>query len=208
MGLFKKYINQTGKPEGFLGKMMLNSMNSGHSQMADWGMSFLKDIYPAEIADLGCGGGRNAAVLLRRYPMSKMTAVDHSALSVEKASEYNRDMIKTGRCTVLECDVSALQLENDTYELVTAFETIYFWPGLEKCFREVFRILKPGGTFLIVNESDGTDKTALRFEKMIDGMKCYTADTIENALISVGFCEVNCVHHPSGPWITVLAKKR
>ena len=42
MGLFRKYVNQTRKPEGFLGKMMVNGMNGGHAKMADWGMAHLK----------------------------------------------------------------------------------------------------------------------------------------------------------------------
>ena len=37
MGLFKNYVSQTRKPEGFLGKMMLGGMNSGHAKLADWG---------------------------------------------------------------------------------------------------------------------------------------------------------------------------
>ena len=60
MGLFKKYVNQTRKPEGTLGKMMLGGMNSGHAKLADWGMSHLTDISPKRIVELGCGGGRNA----------------------------------------------------------------------------------------------------------------------------------------------------
>ena len=207
MGLFKFFVSQTRKPEGFLGNMMLNSMNSGHSQMADWGLSYLENIAPKEAVDLGCGGGRNAGELLRRYPLSKVTAVDYSPLSVEKAAEYNSEMIKAGRCIVQEGDVSALKLNGSTYDLATAFETIYFWPGLEKCFGEVFRIMKPGGSFLIVNESDGTDKTGLRFEKIIDGMKCYTAEEIESALRSAGFSEVKCYHHSSKPWMAILAEK-
>ena len=31
MGLFKNFVSQTRKPDGFLGKMMLSSMNSGHA---------------------------------------------------------------------------------------------------------------------------------------------------------------------------------
>ncbi len=207
MGLFKKYVSQTRKPEGFLGKMMLTGMNSGHAQMADWGMSFLPDISPEEIVDLGCGGGRNAGELMKRYPRSMCTAIDYSSLSVEKASEYNRKMIDAGRCIVREGDVSALALKNDIYDLATAFETIYFWPGLEKCFGEVFRIMKPGGIFMIVNESDGTDETGLKYEKIIDGMKCYSADVIEAALRSVGFTDTEAYHHPSKPWLTVIAQK-
>ena len=49
----------------------------------------------------------------------------------------------------------------DWFDAVTAFETVYFWPDLPQCFREVYRVLKPGGTFLICNESSGdTDKDA------------------------------------------------
>ena len=52
MGLFKNYVSQTRKPEGFLGKMMLKGMNSGHAKMADWGLTHLKKIYPQTIVDL------------------------------------------------------------------------------------------------------------------------------------------------------------
>ena len=41
MGLFRKFVNQTRKPEGVLGKLMVNGMNGGHAKLADWGMSFL-----------------------------------------------------------------------------------------------------------------------------------------------------------------------
>ena len=57
MGLFKDFINQTRKPEGFLGKLMVNGMNSGHAKLADWGMSALDGVSADCIAELGCGGG-------------------------------------------------------------------------------------------------------------------------------------------------------
>ena len=206
MGLFKKYVNQTRKPEGTLGKMMLAGMNSGHAKLADWGMSYLPDITPKQIADLGCGGGRNAGELLKRYPQAVVTALDYSELSVQKATEYNQAMIEAGRCKVLHGDVSRLSLKADTFNLVTAFETIYFW-NIEKGFAEAVRILKSGGFFMICNESDGTDKTSKKFETIIDGMHCYTSDEIEKALKAVGFKEVTSYHHPSNPWITVIARK-
>ena len=207
MGLFKNFVSQTRKPEGFLGKLMINSMNSGHAKMADWGLSHLKSIAPERIVDLGCGGGRNAGALLDKYPAAKVTAVDYSELSVEKAKEYNKKQIEAGRCVVQQGDVSNLTLEEETYDLATAFETIYFWPGLEKCFAEVAKVLKPGGCFMICNESDGLDAASLKFEKIIDGMKTHTVEEIEAALKTAGFTEVKTDHHKSKPWITVLAKK-
>ena len=207
MGIYRNFVSQTRKPEGALGKMMLNGMNSGHAKMADWGLSLLPDMSPAEITDLGCGGGRNAGELLRKYPNAKVTAVDYSALSVEKAKEYNKNEIASGRCTVMQGDVSDLKLPAGKYDLATAFETVYFWPGLEKCFAQVCRVLKPGGWFMICNESDGTDSVSLKYEKIIEGMKCHTAEELERALTAAGFRDIQKGHHPDKPWITVLARK-
>ncbi len=207
MGLFKNYVSQTRKPEGFLGEMMVNGMNGGHAKMADWGMSHLRSIAPVEIVDLGCGGGRNAGALLNRYPASHVTALDYSEVSVGKASAYNADAIREGRCEVRQGDVSALALPEGKYDLATAFETIYFWPGLEKCFAQVAKVLKSGGTFLIVNESDGTDEASLKYEKIVYGMVCHTAEEIAAALKNAGFSKVNTHHHDNKPWIAVVAKK-
>lgn len=103
--------------------------------------------------------------------------------------------------------MSKLDLEKGKYDLATAFETVYFWPGLADCFKNVFDILKDGGYFLIVNESDGKDETGKKYEKIIEGMKVYTDDEIVSALKEAGFTEVSAVHHDKKPWIAVLAKK-
>ncbi len=207
MGLFKDYVSQTRKPEGFLGKMMVNGMNGGHARLADWGMSHLKVTAPGKILEIGCGGGRNAGELLKKYPSSHVTAIDYSDVSVSKAADYNSEAIKLGRCEVRQGDVSALTLPKEKYDLATAFETIYFWPGLEACFAQVAGVLKSGGVFMIVNESDGRDETGLKFEKIIEGMKCHTIEEIEEALSSAGFSKVRSDHHESKPWITVIAEK-
>ncbi len=207
MGLLKKFFMQTKKPEGFLGKLMVGGMNSGHAKLADWGMSHLDGVSPLRIAELGCGGGRNARVLIEKYPEAKLSALDYSAESVAKARKTNKEYIASGRCMVVQGNVTALPYEKETFDLATAFETVYFWPGLAKCFTEICRIIRPGGVFMICNESDGTDKTGVRFEKIIDGMKCYTAEQLMSELQKTGFSKVVSDHHPDKPWITVLATK-
>ena len=207
MSIAKDFFSQTRKPEGFLGKVMLGTMNSGHAKLADWGFTHLPAMTPEKAVDLGCGGGRNAGELLKMFPNAHVTAVDYSELSVEKAKGYNKAIIAAGRCEVLQGDVSDLQLPAGSFDIATAFETVYFWPGLEKCFAQVAKVLKPGGYFMICNESDGTDPTSLKFEKIIDGMKNYTVEEIGAALKAAGFSEVTSDHHPSKPWITVLARK-
>ena len=207
MGLYQSFVNQTRKPAGFLGKLMVDGMNGGHAKLADWGMSHLEGISPAAIVELGCGGGRNASALLKRYSKAKLTALDYSETSVKKTNATNKKAIAAGRCTVQRENVASLPFDGSSFDLATAFETVYFWPGLENCFTEVCRVLKTGGTFLICNESDGTDETSLKFEKIIDGMKCYTAEQLTAVLKAAGFGEVRSFHHPEKPWITVVARK-
>ena len=120
MGLLERFFSQTRKPEGFWGKMMLGTMNSGHAKLADWGFTHLPAMTPENAVDLGCGGGRNAGELLKMFPKAHVTAVDYSELSVEKAKGYNKAMIETGRCKVLQGDVSDLQLPAESFDLATA----------------------------------------------------------------------------------------
>lgn len=207
MGLYKNFVSQTRKPEGTLGKMMVNGMNGGHAKMADWGIAHLIIDSPSEVLEIGCGGGRNAGEILKKYPSGYVTAIDYSEVSVAKARDYNKEAIEAKKMEVNQGDVSALNLPEEKFDLVTAFETIYFWPGLERCFSEVARVLKTGGSFMIVNESDGTDSASLKFEKIIDGMKCYTIDDIKSALKTAGFSDIKSFHHETKPWITVIATK-
>ena len=53
MGIIKRFFNQTRKPEGFLGSLMLRGMNSGHAVLADWALSHLPQITPEKTACFG-----------------------------------------------------------------------------------------------------------------------------------------------------------
>ena len=84
MELFRSFLRNTRKPEGFLGKCMVASMNYAHAALADWGLGCLPKTGPVRIAELGCGGGRNIRALLRKYPAATVTALDYSEISVRK----------------------------------------------------------------------------------------------------------------------------
>lgn len=96
MGILKAFFNNTGKPEGLLGRWMVGSMNYAHAAVSDWGMGHLPAAVLGEIAELGCGGGRNVGALLRRFPSARVTALDYSAISVERTRRINRQAVQGG----------------------------------------------------------------------------------------------------------------
>lgn len=201
------FFENTKKPEGLGGKIMVAMMNSGHSKLADWGMSFLGLSTDAAVLDCGCGGGANLCKLLKRCPNGTVTGIDYSSVSVEKSKKLNVKTISEGRCCVLEASVAALPFEDNKFDVVTAFETVYFWPGLVDCFREVYRVTKTGGIFLICNEATGdTDKND-KWTQLIDGMTIYQDAQLKTALREAGFTNIQ-IHKNKKDWLCVTGQKQ
>ena len=83
------FFENTRKPVGFGGKIMVAMMNFGHSAMAEWGLRFLQPAPDAMVLDCGCGGGANIKTLLKLCPDGKVQGIDYSAVSVEKTRKVN-----------------------------------------------------------------------------------------------------------------------
>jgi ubiquinone/menaquinone biosynthesis C-methylase UbiE len=206
MSLITKFFNNTRKPEGFLGKIMVNGMNgNSHAALAEWGFSFINISKKDTALDCGCGGGANVKRMLARC--DKAYGIDYSEVSVAKSKEVNAEAIKNNRCEIHQRDVRALPFDNDSFNIVTAFETVYFWKDTEKAFSEIYRVLRSCGTFAITNESTGTDETSVKFSKIIDGMNLYTGADLKVLLENAGFTDIEIHAHESKPWLNVTARK-
>ena len=199
------FFENTRKPEGFGGKLMVAMMNLGHSPVARWGLQFLTLAPDSKVLDCGCGGGANIKRLLKKCPQGIVKGVDYSTVSVEKARRLNQTAIQKGRCVVWQGSVAEMIFAKNWFDAVTAFETVYFWLDLPQCFREVWRVLKPGGTFLICNEANGdTDKNET-WTRIIGGMTIYRDTELRAYLEQAGFHEVQI--HRKNSWLCVTARK-
>ena len=206
MSLMSKFFNNTRKPKGFLGKMMVNGMNgNSHSALAEWGFGFIHISQNDTALDCGCGGGANVGRLLAKC--EKAYGIDYSEVSVAKSKEVNAEAIKQNRCEICQSDVRSLPFDNDSFNIVTAFETVYFWQEIEKAFTEIYRVLRNGGTFSITNESTGTDKTSVKFSQIIDGMNLYTGEDLKALPEKTGFTDIEIHQHGTKPWLNITARK-
>ena len=200
------FFENTRKPQGLGGKLMVTAMNIGHSAMAQWGLQFLKVPADARVLDCGCGGGANIKRLLRLCPQGIVKGVDYSAVSVEKVRRLNQAAMQEGRCVIWQGSVERIIFADEWFDAVTAFETVYFWPNLPRCFREVYRVLKPGGTFLLCNECSGDNDRDQQWTERIDGMTIYGDAALKAALEQAGFCGVRSRKNEKG-WLCVTAQR-
>ena len=199
------FFENTRKPVGLGGKIMVAMMNLGHSVVARWGLQFLELAPDARVLDCGCGGGANMKRLLKKCPQGVVKGIDYSPVSVEKSKKVNEAAIVEGRCAVLQGSVADMVFAGNWFDAVTAFETVYFWPDLPQCFREVYRVLKPGGTFLICNESNGDTDRDEKWTEIIGGMTIYKDIELKAHLEQAGFHDVQ-IHKKKG-WLCVTARK-
>ena len=150
----KRFYQNAKFPEGEGGVRMLARMNEGHhEQLAAWGFAQLSPQPGAQILDVGCGGGANLLRLLERSPLGTVTGVDYSQTSVETSEKTCAEAIKEGRCRVQLADVADLPFRDRSFDFVSAFETIYFWPDIVRSLAEVRRVLKPGGSLVCLEFS-------------------------------------------------------
>ena len=175
-----------GNPQGLLGRFMLSGMNMGHSPMAKWGFTQFSVPQKGKIVDIGCGGGFNIKRLLERSREGYVYGVDISEVSVSKSRATNKKEIGR-RCDVYQGSAEELPFDDDSLDLATAFETVYFWKNIEECFREVRRVLKSGAEFAVINDPGDPEK---HWENMVSNMTSYKPEEISELMKSAGFTDI------------------
>lgn len=201
------FLDNARMPVGSDGVKILERMNRSHAEMAAWGLSHIEIDKDADCLDIGCGGGANLRRLAELCPDGSVSGMDYSQTSVEESKKNAADLIEQGRCRVVLGDVSNIPFADDSFDVVTAFETVYFWPDIEESFRQVLRVLRTGGTFLICNEMDGLDPQQYSYEEKVAGLKLYKADELTELIKKAGFIDARSDGNAEEHWTCVLAKK-
>ena len=178
------FTDNFGHPKGLLGRLMLVSMDREHLPMAEWAFTQFEIPEKANIVDLGCGGGYNIKRMLSKCPEGKIFGFDISEESVKKAKKVNKG---EKRVRIIQGSVEKMPFKDGILDLATAFETVFFWPDPKENFKEIFRILKAGGQFVVINNYGDPN---VDWEKKVPCMTRYTAETIGEYMENAGFIDV------------------
>ena len=202
---------QCKKPKGLFGRLTLWRMNKSHSKLTDWGLAHATIESRFTVLDVGCGGGRTISKLAAMAAQGEVHGIDYSEESVAASRRHNAQAIQAGRVEIHLADVGKLPFPDNTFDLVTGVETHFWWPDVAAGLREIRRVLKPGGTLILIAEVyKGADALVSRMcEKSapITGMKMLTIDEHRDLLASVGFADVRIDALAAKGWITAQGRK-
>jgi len=110
---------------------------------------YMHDVFKFEnykgkrVLEIGVGGGLDTSEFLRNG--AQVVSIDFSELSVKSASQ----MIKE---TALEpniflSDATKIPFQDAQFDAVYSYGVIHHIPGVENVLDEIYRLLRPGGTF-------------------------------------------------------------
>ncbi|MDO4986347.1 MAG: class I SAM-dependent methyltransferase [Prevotella sp.] len=202
MGLLKSFFNQCARPEGSLGRAMLCFMNYTHAPLTNWGLKLVNVQDGWTMLDVGCGGGFTIRRLLKRSKDAQVYGIDISEESVTKARQVNAEVLDK-QVYVTQGSAEQLPYNDEMFDLVTAVETVYFWPNLPDCLQEVRRVLKPGGKFAIMVEVVDSDS---KWTSIVDGMTAYTPEQLKTLLDDAGFIQTE-IHRKKPTYATIIGVK-
>lgn len=204
---YYKLVLNARNPKGFWGKMMIRNMNKNHYNVTGWGLSHY-DFRSKDVAlDVGCGGGRTVNRISKM--VSKAYGIDYSQLAVKKSEKYNKKEIKQGRVEIKQASVSELPFDDNSFDIVTAVETFYFWQNKPEDLKEVLRVLKPCGTILMIFEMCRTGDSDDKWKEVEDliGIKSVTEEEIASILKEAGYVNIKTDVMAENSWLTATAQK-
>lgn len=200
MSFTERMQKQGGKPSGLLGSIIGKLMNVLHGDIHKWGLQScsIQDDY--HCLDIGCGGGNTVKSISEKAINGKIFGLDHSSEMVNLSKKLNNAAIAKGLVDIKQGSVSTLPYLDKQFDLITAFETIQFWPDLDKDLMEVRRVLKSIGTFVIVNRYPSIDSKWAHF------LQIKSDADYKQRLELAGFKSVSIDKDSKKGWIRVIAK--
>ena len=192
-------------PEGESGRAMLARMNESHAKLVEWGLAHI-DLAPHDtVLDIGCGGGNTLARMAQRVTEGHLVGIDYAETSVEASRAFNAALIAAGRMEILHGSVESLPFEDGHFDAVVTVESFYFWPNPEECLKEVARVVKKGGTFLLLAEIYERNDLPESIREKIAGYQLTnpTPEEFERLFRAAGFAAVETHFKDGEYWIAV-----
>jgi ubiquinone/menaquinone biosynthesis C-methylase UbiE len=101
------------------------------------------------ILELGCGAGIGTVQILRCLEPAELVATDYDEDMLPRAQRYVAGKWPRSGVTFRQADATHLPFADEQFDAVIAFGVLHHIRDYRKAVREIARVLKGGGTFLL-----------------------------------------------------------
>ena len=109
-------------------------------------LSGIPENFSGRLLEVPVGTGVLTMPVYQTMPKADITCLDYSPDMMKQAKE-KAERLRLKNVTFRQGDVGALPYEDGSFDIVLSLNGFHAFPDKEAAYREIFRVLKPGGTF-------------------------------------------------------------
>ena len=163
--------------------------------------------------DLGTGTGALARAIAKITNL-KVYALDISKDMLKLTEKYIKEEGLEGKIIPILGDVHNMPFEDNFADLIISRGSMFFWNDKIKAFKEIYRVLKPGGMAYIGGGFGNRELREKIFAEMRrrnpnwdnevkSRMKNHNKEILEDILNKAGILNYNIIDDDSGLWILI-----
>lgn len=192
--LHQRFVDVTArKPSGRVGRLFYRAPRSHYTSFR-YALNKLSLTPDDRFLDVCCGGGSLLKFALKT--VWEAAGLDHSPDMVALTKENNEQAVADARLDVRQGDARSLPWDDASFDAVANCNAFFFIPEPVRFLREAYRVLKPGGRFVVAT---GTNRklVGILFAPWRSSMSLYTNGELATMLKETGFTAVE-VSTPDG----------
>ena len=180
----KELAKQLSCPDGEGGVKTADFMNVNNAGITRRSMELLSVSNGDSVLEIGPGNGGHVASLAAGLTEISYTGVDISQTMVDEATKMNEELVKEEKVSFRFTNGKTLPFEDATFTKIVTVNTLYFWENPAEYAAEIYRVLQPGGRF-VLSIADKTFMEKLPFTQY--GFQLYHKEDAEKLLVDTGF---------------------
>lgn len=175
---------QSGKPEGLLGRLIAFIMERETIEQNRRALAALEIADGDDVLEVGYGHGRTLEAIAGLTPSGSIAGIDHSEQMHDLASRRCDALFGSGRVNLRTGDTRCLPYPDQSFSRVLAVHVLYFWLDPVEHLREVRRVLRDGGCFVIAFR-DKRDPASANFPAPL--YTFFATERVRELLAEAGF---------------------
>jgi arsenite methyltransferase len=178
---------QLGHPSGITSGLVAIFMNRSNAYVNRMTVQLLGLNSTDRVLDIGFGGGIAIVEMTRLAQGGLVAGIDTSDAMLKRGRRKFSKLISQGKVELKEGSVSQVPYKDGFFDKVSAVNSIYFWPDPVAGLKEVHRVLKNGGIFIL---SVVPKEELEKFPPARHGFAIYSDGQLQDFLNRAGFTNI------------------